>query len=110
MAVIAIQKTTLTGVNPTMAAASAGGDKFQNDGTVIFHIKNASAVPITATFVAPATCSHGFNHNAVATVAAGATVQVGPFDARRFNGTDGQVSVTYSAVATVTVAAVSARL
>lgn len=85
-------------------AASTGGDTFLNDGNTLFYIDNADASGITVTFVG-ATDSNGRAVNE--TVAVGATSRAicGPFPRDLFN-VGGSVSVTYSAVTTVTVAAV----
>lgn len=108
MAVLTVQKHGLTGLNPTLANAGATGDKFPNDGRTLLQVKNGSASPITVTVAAYAACSHGTKHDAVVSIPAGATHQIGPFPVDRFNDpVTGQVSVTYSAVATVTVAATS---
>lgn len=110
MADILIQKASLTGVTPTLVAATGGGDKFVNDGDTLLHVKNGSGAPITVTVSAVAKCSHGSLHDAVATVVAGATTQIGPFPQARFNGVDGKVSIGYSAVTTVTVAATTTEV
>lgn len=106
MADLTLNNLTLTGTLPTFTAAGAAGDAFQNDGEVYLHVKNGSAAPVTVTATATRNCSHGFPHNAVVSVAASGEAQIGPFPVDRFNNNNGKVSVTYSAVTTVTVAAV----
>lgn len=106
MAEITIQKFSTVGVGPSYTAAAAGGDNFVNNGSTYYIVKNSSASPVTVTFNSVEPCSYGFDHDQIETVAAGATKQIGPFNPKRFNdNTTGKVSVTYSAVATVTVAA-----
>lgn len=110
MALITVQKASLSGVTAALVAASAGGDKFVNDGDTLLHVKNGSGAGITVTVAAVSRCSHGSFHDSVSTVAAGATTVIGPFPQNRFNDVSGQVSVTYSAVTTVTVAATTTEL
>lgn len=108
MANLTVQKPTLaTGINPTMAAAAAGGDTFTNDGRTLLYIKNGHTASITVTIDSRKPCDQGFDHNIVITVAAGAAIQVGPFPTPRFNDPSNKVAVTYSLVTALTVAAVS---
>lgn len=103
---LSVQKTGLAGGSVSLVAATAGGDTFANDGATVLHINNAGAGSITVTFSAQQTCNQGFKHDDVVTVANGAYEVVGPFAANRFNDQSGNVNVTYSAVASVTVGAV----
>lgn len=103
MAVLSVQEITLAGVDPTLAAAAAGGDTFANDGRTYFDINNGSGGSINATFDATELCNQGFDHDEVVAVPAGARRRIGPFPTGRFGTT---VSVSYSDVTTVTVAAV----
>ncbi|MED4586671.1 hypothetical protein P9578_28350 [Brevibacillus choshinensis] len=108
MADLAVQTISVSGGNPTMVAAAAGGDVFSNDGKTFFRVKNGGASSITVTVVAKSPCSHGVKHDSVVSVAAGAEANIGFLDPTRFNDPQtGKVSVTYSAVTTVTVAPVS---
>lgn len=103
MAVIASQKTSQAGLNPTMAAASGGGDSFANSGNEWFRII-ATSNQITVTFVAQGVCSHGVLHNVVVVVPIGNTREIGPFrDLARFNDANGRVQVTYDLVTGATV-------
>lgn len=110
MADINVQKASLTGVTPALVAATAGGDKFYNNGDTVLHVKNGGGAPITVTVAATAKCSHGSLHDSVSSIAAGATAQIGPFPQARFNGIDGKISITYSGVTTVTVAATTTEV
>lgn len=108
MAVLTVQKPTLVnGINPTLVAAAAGGDSFTNDGKTLLYVKNAHTASITVTINSLQPCNQGFDHNIVITVAAGSTIQVGPFPTPRFNDNTNKVGVTYSLVTALTVAAVS---
>lgn len=105
---LTLQQETLSGVAPNFVAATAGGDSFANDGNTSLRVKNGSASPITVTINSPTQCNMGFTHNVAVTVAAGAEQDIGPFPPSRFNDQYGNVNVTYSASASVTVAAVQA--
>lgn len=103
MAQLNVQKTTLSGVAPAFAAADAGGDTFANTGREYLHVKNASAGAVTVTVDAVRSCDQGFDHNASVSVPAGGERVLGPFTKHRFGGV---ASVSYTAVASVTVAVV----
>lgn len=108
MADLTVQKVTTDGANPTMTAASAGGDTFTNDGHTFLIVNNSGASPITVTVPAKTACNHGVKHDAVVSVPAGEERMLGFFEVTRFNDPQtGKVSVTYSDVTSVTVAAVS---
>lgn len=104
MATLAVQKITPAGTGPTYGAAAGGGDQFTNDGRTQFHVKNGSGSSINVTVNSIAACSQGFDHDLVVAVPAGGERMIGPFEPARFNDSNGLVSVTYSAVTTVTVA------
>jgi len=104
---LTLQTLTVAGVVVTPVAPTAtDGDKFQNDGRVYLYVNNESGAPITATLTAPNTCNQGFTHDLAITVAAGVAKYIGPLSTTRFNDSAGDVKVTCSAVATVTVAAI----
>jgi hypothetical protein len=107
MAVLDKQKINSNGVAPTFSAASATGDQFKNDENTFLHVKNGSAASITVTISSQETCNHGFVHHLSIAVPAGGERMVGPFNRTRFNNDTGNVEVSYSAVTTVTVAAIS---
>ena len=107
MAQIAVQKATLTGVIPTYVAASAGGDTFINNANTTFEVKNAAATPTTVTILSRVNCNMGGTHDIVVTIPATTTKIIGPFSAGRFNDENKLVQVNYSAVTTVTVAAIT---
>ncbi|RJX18505.1 MAG: hypothetical protein C4570_06400 [Ammonifex sp.] len=105
MAQLTVQNIALAGLTPSYAAAAAGGDNFTNDGRAFLHVKNGSASSINVTVDSAVPCNQGFDHDITVAVAAGADKMIGPFDPERFNDSTGKVNVTYSAVTTVTVAA-----
>lgn len=110
MAVISVQAFSVAGLTPNFVAASAGGDTFDNAGANYLFVKNQSASSITVTVDSVQQCSHGFDHDQVVTVTAGQTKQIGLFPTTRYNNASGQVAVSYSAVASVTVAVVNSDL
>lgn len=106
VAVLAVQRVTAAGLAPSYVAASATGDSFPNDGRTVLLVKNGDTVAHTVTIISAKTCNQGFQHNLTVSVAAGATMMIGPFPVERFNNEQGQVQVNYDAVTSVTVAAV----
>lgn len=103
---ITVQTVDTVGEVITFAAANVDGNYFTNDGLTYLHIKNGGASPITVTVNSLENCSYGFDHNLSITIANGAEKVIGFFSKKRFNAVDGTVGITYSAVTTVTVAAV----
>lgn len=110
MAILTVQKPTLTGAVATMAAAAAGGDSFPNTGVEFFRVTNGHAtLARTVTFDSPGSCSFGLAahaaHDSVIVVAALTSVRIGPFPVGRFNDANNRVQVSYSdAAADLTVA------
>ena len=110
MATLTVQAPAASGTAITYAAADVAGDKWLSSGNERFVVKNGSGSPVTVTFDAPGTCSFGLAANAAhdlaVSVAAGAEKWFGPFEVSQFKDSSGYVNVSYSAVTTVTVAAV----
>jgi hypothetical protein len=90
----------------TFAAASGGGDTIAVGSAqrCTFIVRNASGSSITATLAAVNACSQGVLHNVVVTCAIGDTDILIPASCITSTGTCG---VTYSAVTSITVAAVT---
>lgn len=107
MAQLTVQKLGTAGVSPTFAAADAAGDKFANNGRQFLVVKNGGAAAITVTVNSQRQCDQGFDHDITVNVAAAGEKWIGPFEPNRFNDGNGNVNVAYSAVTSVTVAAVS---
>lgn len=107
MAQLNVQGTGLTGLAPTYQAADAVGDSFANNGRTFIHVKNGGAASITVTVDSQQSCSQGFDHDVAVAVPAGAERMIGPFNQARFNDANGNVLVFYSAVTSVTVAAIN---
>jgi len=102
VAVIAIQTIDLDGEAADYAAA-VGPDTFVNDGRTFLHVKNTNAATRDVTIDSTKLCDQGFDHNQVVTIpATTGDVMIGPFPTARFGTT---VTVTYSAVTNLTIAA-----
>jgi hypothetical protein len=110
MAALTVENTGLgsSSLTPTFVSAAGGGDTFLNDGRTMFYCKNAGGSPITVTVDTPNTLRGGIAiENPVTTVPAGSEEVIGPFDPAIFNQAAGTgVSITYSDVTSVTVAAI----
>lgn len=107
MAALTVQNVARTGLAPTYASAAGGGDTFVNDGAVLLHVKNGggSAVTVTITSTAPATVGLAPSNVTVSVPNAGERM-IGPFPPGAFSDANGATAVGYSAVTSVTVAAV----
>lgn len=107
MALLPVQQSALAGKAITFANATSGGDTIKPNERSVVLVKNADASAKTVTVVIPGNTAFGQAQPDVpVVVAAGATAVIGPFPAGAKDGT-GQVSLTYSAVTSVTVAHVS---
>lgn len=106
MADLTVQSISRTGLEPTYAAATGGGDAFVNDGRTFFHIKNGDVSDKTVTFVTQKTVLALAVADLAVVVTASEDRMVGPFPTGVFNDGNKKVSVTYSAVTSVTVAAI----
>jgi hypothetical protein len=106
MAVLSAQQITPTGTAVTYAAASAGGDRVPVGPNNFVHVKNGGGSTITVTINSIRACSYGFDHDLAPTIAAGADKMIGPIT-DRFQDVDGLAGIAYSAVTSVTVAAVT---
>lgn len=106
MAALTVQQAAQTGIVVAFVAAAGGGDSFVNDGRTYLHVKNGGGGSINVTVDSVRACDQGGDHDVVVAVGAGAEKVIGPLDPVRFNGAGGAVAVSYSAVTTVTVAAV----
>jgi hypothetical protein len=112
MAALTVQNLARSGLEFTTVSAAAGGDTFANEGRTFLHIANASGADITVTFAAQVTSTTkpGFGtltaSNQAVTVTAGENRLIGFFEPAIFNNSSGAVAVSYSAVNSVTVAAI----
>lgn len=90
------------------AAASGGGDTFANTGREFLAVKNADASAKTVTIDYVPTADGQTVPDKTVIIPAGQTYLIGPFPPSLYNNASGQVSVTYSAVTSVTVKVVRA--
>jgi hypothetical protein len=105
MALLTAQRPAITGVAATFAAASGGGDTLKPATNSVFIVKNGGGSPITVTVVVPGNTPYGLAQpDMTVSVAAGAEEWIGPLDSGLVDSSSGVISVTYSAVTSVTVA------
>jgi hypothetical protein len=102
---LATQQIARTGTIPTYSAANADGHSVGNRGTMFLHVKNGSGGSINVTLVTPITVGGRAVGDDVVAVGAGAEKMIGPLDPNTYNTADGVVHVDFSAVTTVTCAA-----
>lgn len=107
MTALAYQQASINGLVPTLVAA-ANGDTVPPDDHGCLLVKNGSGAGITVTVVVP---GNGLGGVAVpdvttASIGAGLVGLVGPLNTQLMDPTTGTVSVTYSSITTITVAAV----
>lgn len=106
MALLTLQRISRSGLTPSFVAAAGGGDTFQNDGKLtFFYVKNGGGGSINATFVTQRAIRGLAIADLVVAVGAGSEEVVGPFPSSDYNDTSNLVTVNYSGVTTVTVAA-----
>lgn len=103
---LTIQQVARTGIIPSYGAANVDGNSISNDGQVFLHIKNGGASPINVTVQVPTQVDGMAITARVVAVANASEKMIGPFPPNLFNQSDGSLYVDYSAVTTVTVAAV----
>jgi len=110
MAQLSIQQMSIAGIVPSYAAATIDtGDLAANNGKTFLHVKNGGASPINVTVASnynnpPAGTAQ---EDIVVAVANGSEKMIGPFNMQGYNTVDGNIEITYSAVISVTIAAIS---
>ncbi len=106
MALLASQKVVRTGLAPTYAAATGGGDTFTPGQNLFLHVKNASGASITVTLDTPGTTSGlAIDNPAVSVPATTGDRMIGPLSGSLFAAAaTGLGSITYSGVTSLTVA------
>ena len=111
MAELTIQQITEAGGSVTYTAANSGGDTADNGGGTFLHIKNGGGSEITVTITAQTTSVDSSIYgdltkaNASIAIAASGEAFIGPFKQSAFNNANGEIAITYSAVTSVTIAA-----
>jgi len=109
MATLTLRNIELAGLTPSFTAADVAGDTFANDGDVVLYVKNSDASPHDVTLNVQKSINIGGIDitltNPTVTVPASDEKIIGRFDKSWFNDTDGNVTVDYDGVTSVTVAA-----
>lgn len=106
MALLTPQSSAVTGTNLTMSAAAGGGDTIVGGSTTYLLVRNGDASPKTVTIVRPGTTYGTADPDISLAVPASGIAIFGPIPSEFADPADGQVDITYSAVTSVTVAAV----
>lgn len=110
MATLTTQVITRAGTVITPVAAAGGGDAMQVGSGMMLEVVNGGGSPITVTLNIPAARTYEPNvaiTSPAVSVTNGTTRWFGPIDAQTFaDPVTGLLSITYSGVTTVTVAAV----
>lgn len=107
MALLSAVTASLQGTTVTYAAAGAGGDTFAYGRNTEFRVKNGSGGSITVTLVVPGNTQFGqAQPDLPITIGAGVEKSIG-LARGLVDGATGTISVTYSAVTSVTVALVT---
>lgn len=106
MALLSYQQAAAVGADIALAAAAGGGDTVAPRADGIVLVRNGSGAEITVTVVVPGSQYGKARPDITKAVAAGAFAAFGPFPTDLADPTDQLVDITYSAVTTVTVAAI----
>jgi hypothetical protein len=93
------------GAQATYVAAAGGGDAVAADDRTFVNVINGGGAPITVTVVIPGTLYGVAIADPTVTIANGANKDIGPLIPAMADPTTGLVSLTYSAVTSVTIAA-----
>lgn len=108
MAQLTVQQITQEGLAAAFVAASGGGDSYQPNPHTFLAVKNGSGSSINVTIATTAEEYGEPIDDIVVAVPAGDTVFLGPFQPGEVAQPDtGLADITYSAVTTVTVAALT---
>ena len=110
MALLTVYPISMTGDAKAYVACDAAlSDTFPNDGRTFLHFKNTNAAGRTVTASSQRPCDQGTVHNQTCAVAATTGDEMmGTFSPTRYNNASGIATVTYDAVAGMTVAALRA--
>lgn len=117
MANLTKQDIILTGLNPVFASAGGGGsgagtdEILDNDGKTLLYVKNDNAGSIDVTITSEVTSKTivGYGDvtfsDVVVSIPAGEERVIGPIPKTRFNDANGEVTVSYDEISSVTIAA-----
>lgn len=109
---LTIQTISQTGLNPSYVAANSagnGGNMFTNSGDTFIHVKNGGGSSINVTVDVPGMVQGMALSDLTIAVPNAGERMIGPFDPGLCNQADGSVYIDFSAVTSVTVAAIKAR-
>lgn len=110
MALLAVQTMTTAGLAPTTTAAAGGGDTVApagpGDDRTFLYVNNAGGSPINVTIADPGTTPAGNAGTPTAVAVANGAFKFIPIPTGAISASTGLASITYSAVTSVTVAAV----
>jgi hypothetical protein len=108
--VLAVQTPTFAGIVPAFTAANVDGHSIANDGSTVLHVKNGGGAPINVTCQTPAKFAGLDVAEDIVSVSNGSEKIIGPFSPAAFNQGAGEVYVDFSAITSVTVAAIKVTL
>lgn len=106
MATVQSERIQIEGTEATYNSASGGGDKVAGGDDVVLHVKNGDASDHDVTIVTPGEVAGQAIGDVTVTVPAGEERFIGPLTPSIFEGSDGLVSLTWSATTSMTFAAV----
>lgn len=107
MALLTTVTAAALGSNPGYVAANAGGDTMQYSPNTGLHIRNASGGSVTVTVVVPGNTQFSQPQPDYTVAVPAGTDRVVSLRPELVDSATGLISVTYSAVTSVTVAVVS---
>jgi hypothetical protein len=106
VALIATQQISQAGTQPSLQAASAGGDTYEPTANTVLFVKNGDSVQHTVTIHTTATAYGQPISNIAVPIPAGAEVLLGPYEPGEVaNPATALASVTYDAVTNLSIAA-----
>lgn len=107
MAALSYQRIKVSGLDVVHSAADAAGDLAPSSDTGFLIVTNGSASPITVTVKVPGNTEFGLPEpDVTVNVPANDVMFIGPLTRKLVNPEVNGIEITYSAVASVTVAAV----
>lgn len=107
MAALTTQAIVSTGVKPTYAAATGGGDTIAPvDGRTFLHVKNGDSSSHTVTIASTAVARAGLATSNLAVAIPAGEERMIAIDPTGYADSTGTAAVTYSAATSMTVAAI----
>jgi len=104
--ILSVQDIARSGLEPSYEAANADGESVANNGRVFVHVKNGSGSSVTVTIQTPGTVDGLAVADRTVAIPAAEERMIGVFPPADYNQSDDAVYVDFSAVTTVTVAAI----